>query len=81
MECFLRRHAASWNLVCSEQLDGKCSCKNPHPEWCPYCGTHGREWHAGGLEQIRRQVEVERRILGPRKKFVAIKSPHFYLVT
>ena len=35
MECFLRRHACSWRLSCSERLKGKCGCKTAHPELCP----------------------------------------------
>ena len=57
MECFLRRHAASWSLSCSERLSGKCGCrKNPHQEFCPYCGSSGRQWDEAGLELIKRQV-------------------------
>jgi len=81
MECFLRRHAASWKLSCSERLAGTCACKNPHPENCPSCGINGKPWDVEGLSRIRKQVEVERRLLGPRRKFVLIESAHFYLVT
>ncbi len=81
MDCFLRRHAASWKLSCSEQLKGTCACKTDHPEWCPQCGKDGKPWDTGGLEIIRKQMEIERRVLGKRRKFVMIKSPHFYLVT
>jgi HEAT repeat protein len=81
MECFLRRHAASWKLACSEQLSGKCKCKNEHPEFCPRCGHDGKPWNAEGLAIVRRQVEVERRLLGRRTKLIVITSPHFYLVT
>lgn len=82
MECFLRRHAASWRLSCSERLGGDCACsRNPHPEWCPFCGKDGHPWDEEGLELIRRQVEIERQILGKRARFVLVKSPHFYLLT
>ncbi|MCU0726792.1 MAG: HEAT repeat domain-containing protein [Planctomycetes bacterium] len=81
MECFLRRHAASWKLACSEALDGKCDCNNPNPQWCPQCGVNGRPWREDDMAIIRRQVEIERGLLGARKKFVVVKSPHFYLVT
>jgi len=81
MECFLRRHAASWNLACSEQLKGTCACKNPHPEFCPKCGSSGSAWNEDGLDIIRRQVAIERRILGKRSRMVLVKSPHFYLLT
>ncbi len=82
MRCFLRRHAASWRLSCSDRLAGTCACrKNPHPEWCPYCGSHGHPWDEEGMAIIKRQVEIERRLLGPRVKFILVKSPHFYLLT
>lgn len=81
MECFLRRHAASWKLACSEQLAGTCDCRNPHPEWCPKCGKNGEPWNGEDLEIVRRQMEVERRLLGDRRKLIIVKSPHFYLVT
>lgn len=81
MDCFLRRHAASWKLSCSEMLEGPCSCKNPHPEWCPQCGSNGKPWDTGGLEIVKKQLEIEKQVLGQRRKFVIIKSPHFYLVT
>ncbi len=81
MECFLRRHAASFDLVCSEMLEGSCACRNPHPERCPRCGPEGAPISAERLALVRKQVEVERRLLGPRRKFVLVTSPHFYLVT
>ncbi len=81
LECFLRRHAASWKLSCSARLSGKCACRNPHPEHCPSCGTKGQAWDTEGLARIRRQVEIERKLLGPRRKFILVESPHFYLVT
>jgi hypothetical protein len=81
IRCFLRRHAASWKIACSDRLDGKCGCRRPHPEWCPKCGTDGGDWGREGLEIVRRQIKVEQRILGKKRPFVVIKSPHFYLVT
>jgi HEAT repeat protein len=81
LRCFLRRHAASWKISCSDCLSGECDCKNPHPEWCPSCGEKGHDWHGEGLKRIEHQVEVERRLLGLRKKLVVLTSPHFYLVS
>jgi len=81
MECFLRRHGASWKLCCSERLAGTCQCDNPHPEWCPSCGTNGRPWGEENFGVLRRQLEVERRLLGRRAKIIIVTSPHFYLVT
>jgi hypothetical protein len=81
MECFLRRHAASWRLTCSERLAGTCACDNPHPEWCPSCGANGEAWGEEGFGDLRRQLEVERRIFGNRAKLTIVTSPHFYLVT
>jgi len=81
LECFLRRHGASWNLTCSERLAGTCACDNPHPEWCPSCGANGRAWGEKDFDRIRKQIEVERRLLGKRAKMIIVTSPHFYLVT
>jgi len=81
IRCFLRRHAASWKLACSERLAGTCDCRNPHPEWCPSCGRNGADWGREGLDLVAKQVEVERRILGKRRKLILVTSPHFYLVT
>jgi hypothetical protein len=83
MECFLRRHAASWRLTCSTMLEAhECSRGTAHPEWCPSCGARGADWrNAEDLAAIRRQCEVERRLLGARAKLVIVTSPHFYLVT
>lgn len=80
MECFLRRHAASWKLSCSTRLSGECACKNPHPGNCPSCGTNGQAWGTEGLEKIRKQVEIEKKLMG-RREFILVESPHFYLVT
>ncbi|MEN8152268.1 MAG: hypothetical protein ABFS86_20790, partial [Planctomycetota bacterium] len=81
MECFLRRHGASWRMACSERLKGKCACKSAHPEWCPYCGASGHEWDTEGLEVVKRQLEVERRIFGKRAKLIILRTPHFYVVS
>jgi hypothetical protein len=81
MRCFLRRHAASWGLVCSERIGGGCDCKNPHPEHCPGCGGKGHAWGDADFDEIRRQVEIEGRRLSTRRPFIVIRSPHFYVVT
>jgi hypothetical protein len=81
LECFLRRHAASWNIVCSEQLKGRCVCRSAHPEWCPYCGKDGHPHDRDGLDLIARQLNIEQRMLGAKRKIVVLRSPHFYLVT
>ncbi len=81
IECFLRRHAASWRIACSEMLDGKCACNSAHPECCPQCGVNGKPWCTEDLEIVRRQMAIEKGLLGPRKKVVLVKSPHFYLLT
>ncbi|MEN8149022.1 MAG: HEAT repeat domain-containing protein [Planctomycetota bacterium] len=81
MECFLRRHAASWKLACSERLAGTCSCDNPHPERCPKCGKKGEAWGEEEFPTLRRQLEVERRMFGKRAKLVIVRSPNFYVVT
>jgi HEAT repeats len=81
LECFLRRHAASWKIACSEHLRGRCACKTPHPELCPSCGKDGPARNQEDLDLIARQLEIERRIFGRKRKIVVLRSPHFYLVT
>jgi len=81
VECFLRRHAVSWRISCSERLKGTCKCARAHPEWCPRCGDDGGDWDREGLDLIKRQVEVEERLFGKGGKLVVARSPHFYLVT
>jgi hypothetical protein len=78
MECFLRRHAASWKLICSEEI-GPCDCPGDDSANCPFCGTGGKNPDPSRFNQIRKQVEIERRVLGSAP-FVVVKSPHFYLV-
>lgn len=80
MECFLRRHAFSWKLSCSARLSGECDCSTDNPAACPNCGRDGN-WDQDGLDVIRRQVEVESKLLGDPRRFIVVKSPHFYLVT
>jgi len=81
MECFLRRHAASWRISCSERLVGTCRCDQPHPGNCPQCGKYGQAWDKEGLELIKRQMKVERRIFPKTHRTVVAKSTNFYIVT
>ena len=44
MGCFLRRHAASWQIVCTMCATQKCC---PFPNWhnCPECHAAGKDSH------------------------------------
>ncbi len=77
LEAFLRRHAASWNCVCSA-----CDKTRPTgvevPESYPFSPKSGRNWHPRALEMIRKQLALEKDLLPYTP--VVIQSPHFYLV-
>ncbi len=79
--CFLRRHAASWRITCSEMLGGACACAGPHPDRCPECGEEGRERNAGDLDRVRTQLGIETKLLGADRRIMVLFSPHIYLVT
>jgi HEAT repeat protein len=76
-DAFLRRHAASWGLVCSVcdtvRLPGI-----PEPELYPF-RPGGRRWSERAFEKIRHQVDVEEKLLGTKP--VVVQTPHFYLVS
>jgi len=67
--------------ICSEQLRGACKFRRNHKPSCPLSGAKDRPWRERRLSSMKRQVEVERRLFGPRTKFVIVETPHFYVVT
>lgn len=81
MECFLKRHAASWGLACSECLAKEgCACKNPHPADCPRCEKGGTPWDADRRKEVEARLAKEQEIFATRD-VVVVLSPHFYVVT
>ena len=80
MECFLRRHAASWKLWCSEEM-GRCECPGDDSASCPACGPGGKPRDPARLEALRKQVAVERKVFPSDLKLVVVQSPHFVLAT
>ncbi len=81
MECFLKRHAASWGMVCSECLAKEgCTCRNPHPEDCPQCEKGGSPWDAEKRKQIEFRLKKEQEVFAS-KDVVIVWSPHYYVVT
>jgi hypothetical protein len=86
MDCFLRRHAASWKITCSECLAETKCCTMKHQERCPACGEgdakdpfekdcFGKDARAAAAER----VAVEQKLIG-KKKITVAYSRHFYVV-
>ena len=78
MECFLRRHAASWRISCTLCTRKKCC---PFPNWknCPECHGPRQEARLGDLEALQFLLEEQRKIGGQRIEMAM--SPHYVLVT
>src|SRR6185295_9285767 len=79
LECFLRRHAESWKLTCSAEME-KCECPGADSASCPECAVGGKPPDAKRFDKIRKQVAIEHKLLG-EVPYVVVQSPHFYLVT
>jgi len=79
LECFLRRHSASWKLACSAEMD-KCECPGSDSASCPACAVGGKPPDPKRFDRIRKQVAVEHKLLG-EVPYVVVASPHFYLVS
>ena len=87
LACFLKRHAASWNISCSACLDNDSCCPTPHPDTCPNCGDvkHDDPFDKDALRQDARatmaeQLEGEKRFFDPKSVVIAY-SRRFYVVT
>jgi HEAT repeat protein len=87
LDCFLRRHAASWRITCSECLDGVKCCDFKNPDRCPACGegdakdpfakdAFGKDARASAAER----VAIEQKVFDKKKPCVAY-SRRFYVVT
>ncbi len=87
LDCFLKRHAASWRLACSACQENVKCCPLPGVATCPNCGEAG---HADPFTKdplrnearraIAEQMEVERRYF-KKKAPVIVYSRRFYVVT
>jgi HEAT repeat protein len=81
MECFLRRHAASWNFYCSECLEkDDCACKNPHPGNCPKCEKGESPWDPDRKRELQVRFQKEQEVFANRR-IVLVWGPHFYVAT
>jgi HEAT repeat protein len=84
--CFLRRHAASWKITCSECLsDDKC-CNFKNHERCPACAEgEGKDpakldcFGKDARAAVAERVAVEAKVFGKRK-FAVAYSRRFYVV-
>jgi hypothetical protein len=87
VDCFLRRHAASWKVTCSECLAATkcCDAKNQHR--CPACAEgdakdplakdcYGKDARVVAAERLA----IEQKVFD-RKKPVVAYSRRFYVVT
>src|SRR5690349_18040808 len=81
MECFLRRHAASWGMTCSECIQkDECACKTPHAGDCPKCEKGGSPWDPERKKDILFRLKKEQELFASRD-VVIVQSPHYYVVT
>jgi hypothetical protein len=78
MECFLRRHAASWRISCSLCLKKKCC---PFSNWqnCPNCHGPARKFEDGERDLMMAQLDIQRKIGGNRIQMAM--SPRFMIIT
>lgn len=82
VDCFLKRHSASWRLVCSACIaDTKC-CTRPNPERCPSCqdGDAKSPFPKDAAATARERLAVERKVFTKSEPIVVL-SRHFYVVT
>jgi len=82
MDCFLKRHAASWGMICSVCVTETDCCNSAQPDKCPRCqaGDHGSPFGKRAAERAGDQFAVERKQFKKRKP-VVVWSRRFYVVT
>jgi len=86
MDCFLKRHAVSWKISCSECLANRDCCPFPQAENCPRCeGDHGDPFAKDAMRQDARasmatQLEIEKQFFDEKRVVIAY-SRRFYVVT
>ncbi len=87
LDCFLRRHAASWKITCTECLAETKCCQFKHQERCPGCGDgeakdplktdpFGKDARASALER----VAIEQKVFDKKTPAIAW-TRRFYVVT
>jgi hypothetical protein len=81
LACFLKRHAASWRLSCSECLADKDCCK-PLGDRCPMCDDPkgAGPWRKDAEKTVAERLEVEKRHWDKGTPVVVV-GRHFYAVT
>ena len=82
MACFLKRHAASWRLSCSECLADKDCCKSAFPARCPMCDDDKGPgpWRKDAETVVAEQLAVEKQHWDKSEPIVVV-GRHFYVVT
>jgi hypothetical protein len=80
VECFLRRHAASWGAACSRCVEPRKCCNNPHPDACPACESGKAPFAKEAVDAILERATREVGTFATRD-VVAILGTHFYVVT
>ena len=78
--CFLKRHAASWDMICSECIQPSKCCNNPSPHDCPKCEKGGSPWDGERRKELEHRHKKEVEAFASRD-VVVIWSKHFYLAT
>lgn len=80
MDCFLKRHALSWDMVCSEcPTNAKC-CNTANPDACPRCADLGPHPLAERQKELVHRLKRETALFASAG-IVIVWSPHFYVVT
>ena len=81
LECFLKRHAASWGMTCTEcSFDTDCACRNPKPDCCPRCEKGESPWDPEKVKDLEFRLKRETEVFASRD-VVIVQSPHYYVVT
>ena len=81
MDCFLKRHAATWGMLCSEcSTEDQCACRTSHNHNCPKCEKAESPWDPDARKEIQYRLQREQELFAS-KSLVVIASPHFYVCT
>jgi HEAT repeat protein len=87
MECYLKRHAATWGITCSVCVQNDDCCKFPEHQNCPDCqdgddNPLGRDaFGRPAKETVLQRLEREQRFFKKPKKVIVAYNRNFYLVT
>lgn len=80
MDCFLKRHAASWGMACTDCPARTRCCNNALPHLCPRCDRGGEDPLAERRAELVHRLKRETDLFASRD-VVIVWSPHFYVVT